>query len=103
MIRQQFPFLEESKLLLQSVHDLGRALTPVDQVPIMIDLPEDESSALNLEFPEPRSPYRRQYLPGLAETANELRASNIALAQVGSPGASPHAMSHNPQRTLNFQ
>ena len=80
MIRQQFPFLEESKLLLQSVHDLGRALTPVDQVPIMIDLPEDESSALKLE----------------------LRASNIALAKVGSPGAYHAVMSELSQIIANF-
>ena len=102
MIRQQFPFLEESKLLLQSVHDLGRALTPVDQVPIMIDLPEDESSALKLELQEPRSPYRMQYLLGLAETANELRASNIALAKVGSPGAYHAVMSELSQIIANF-
>ena len=42
MIRLQYPYLEEDKLLLQSVYDLGKALTPVEQVPIMIDLSDDE-------------------------------------------------------------
>lgn len=93
MIRLQFPYLEENKLLLQSVYDLGKALTPVEQMPIMIDLSDDESSALKLELLKPRSPYRKQYLLGLAETANELRASNIALAKVGSPGAYHAVMS----------
>lgn len=101
MIRLQFPYLEENKLLLQSVYDLGKALTPVEQVPIMIDL-SDESSALILELQEPRSPYRKQYLLGLAETANELRTSNIALAKVGSPGAYHAVMSELSQIIANL-
>lgn len=102
MIRQQFPYLEESKLILQSVYELGKALTPVEQVPIMIDLSDDESSALKLELQEPRSPYRKQYMLGLAETANELRTSNIALAKVGSPGAYHAVMSELSQIIANL-
>lgn len=98
----QFPYLEENKLLLQGVYDLGRALTPVEQVPILIDLSDDESSALKLELQESRSPYRKQYLLGLAETANELRTSNIALAKVGSPGAYHAVMSELSQIIANL-
>lgn len=102
MIRRQFPYLEESKLLLQTVYDLGRSMTPIEEVPILMDLPIDESSALQLELQEPRSPYRKQYLRGLAETANELRTSNIALAKVGSPGAYQSVMSQLSQIIANL-
>ena len=37
MIRLQYPYLEESKLLLQNVYELGKALTPVEQVPILVE------------------------------------------------------------------
>ena len=46
-----------------------------------------------LENQPERVPYRRRYLRGLAETANELRTNNIALANVGSPGAYQAVMS----------
>ena len=39
MIRQQFPYLEESELYLQTVYDLAKTMTPVDEVPIMMELP----------------------------------------------------------------
>ena len=93
MIRKQFPFLEESELYLQTVYDLAQTMTPVEEVPILMDLSPDESVAMQLELQEPRSPYRRRYLRGLAETANELRTNNIALANVGSPGADQAVMS----------
>lgn len=102
MIRRQFPYLEESKLLLQAVYDLGKAMTPVEEVPILMDLPIDEASALQLELQEPRSSYRKRYLRGLAETANELRMSNIALAKVGSPGAYQSVMSQLSQIIANL-
>ncbi len=102
MIRRQFPYLEESKLLLQAVYDLGKAMTPVEEVPILMDLSIDEASALQLELQEPRSPYRKRYLRGLAETANELRSSNIALAKVGSPGAYQSVMSQLSQIIANL-
>lgn len=93
MIRQQYPFLEESELYLQAVYDLAKTMTPMEEVPILMDLPPDDSVAMQLELQEPRSPYRRRYLKGLAETANELRTNNIALANVGSPGAYQAVMS----------
>ena len=102
MIRRQFPYLEESKLLLQTVYDLGKAMTPVEEVPILMNLSIDEVSALQLELQEPRSPYRKRYLRGLAETANELRTSNIALAKVGSPGAYQSVMSQLSRTIANL-
>ncbi len=102
MIRRQFPYLEESKLLLQTVYDLGKAMTPVEEVPILMNLSIDEVSALQLELQEPRSPYRKRYLRGLAETANELRTSNSALAKVGSPGAYQSVMSQLSQIIANL-
>lgn len=93
MIRLQYPYLEESETYLQAVYDLARTMTPVEQVPILMDLDPEESMLLQLELQEPCSPYRRRYLKGLAETANELRTSNIALANVGSPGAYQAVMS----------
>lgn len=102
MIRQQYPFLDESPVYLQAVHDLGHTMTPVEEVPLLMDLPPDESMALSMELQEPRSPYRRAYLKGLAETANELRVSNIALAKVGSPGAYQSIMSSLSQIVANL-
>ena len=102
MILRQLPYLEESKLLLQTVYDLGKAMTPVEEVPILMNLSIDEVSALQLELQEPRSPYRKRYLRGLAETANELRTSNIALAKVGSPGAYQSVMSQLSQIIANL-
>ena len=98
MIRQQFPYLEESELYLQTVYDLAKTMTPVDEVPIMMELPPDEA----MELQEPRSPYRHRYLKGLAETANELRINNIALAKVGSPGAYQSIMSQLSQIMANL-
>ena len=57
MMRQQFPYLEESELYLQTVYDLAKTMTPVDEVPIMMELPPDEALAMKLELQEPRSPY----------------------------------------------
>ena len=94
MIRQQFPYLEESELYLQTVYDLAKTMTPVEEVPIMM--------AMQLELQEPRSPYRHRYLKGLAETANELRINNIALAKVGSPGAYQSIMSQLSQIMANL-
>lgn len=37
MIRQQFPFLEESDLYLQTVYDLAKTMTPVEEIPILMD------------------------------------------------------------------
>ena len=56
MIRQQFPYLEESELYLQTVYDLAKTMTPVEEVPIMMELPPDEAMAMQLELQEPRSP-----------------------------------------------
>ena len=53
MIRQQFPYLEESELYLQTVYDLAKTMTPVDEVPIMMELPPDEAMAMQLELQEP--------------------------------------------------
>lgn len=102
MIRQQFPYLDESEVYLQTVYDLAKTMTPVDEVPIMMGLPPDEAMSLQLELQEPRSPYRRRYLKGLAETANELRVNNIALAKVGSPGAYQAVMSQLSQIMANL-
>ena len=102
MIRQQFPFLDVSEVYLQMVQDLGKTLTPVGEVPIMMDMSPDESMALTMELQEPRSPYRKAYLKGLAETANELRINNIALAKVGSPGAFQSIMSSLSQIIANL-
>ncbi len=102
MIRQQFPFLDVSEVYLQMVQDLGETLTPVGEVPIMMDMSPDESMALTMELQEPRSPYRKAYLKGLAETANELRINNIALAKVGSPGAYQSVMSSLSQIIANL-
>lgn len=102
MIRQQFPYLEESELYLQTVYDLAKTMTPVDEVPIMMELPPDEAMAMQLELQEPRSRYRHRYLKGLAETANELRINNIALAKVGSPGAYQSIMSQLSQIMANL-
>lgn len=102
MIRQQFPFLDVSEVYLQMVQNLGKTLTPVDEVPIMMDMSPDESMALTMELQEPRSPYRKAYLKGLAETANELRINNIALAKVGSPGAFQSIMSSLSQIIANL-
>lgn len=102
MIRQQFPYLEESELYLQTVYDLAKTMTPVDEVPIMMELPPDEAMAMQLELQDPRSPYRIRYLKGLAETANELRINNIALAKVGSPGAYQSIMSQLSQIMANL-
>lgn len=102
MIRQQFPYLEESELYLQTVYDLAKTMTPVEEVPIMMELPPDEAMAMQLELQEPRSRYRRRYLKGLAETANELRINNIALAKVGSPGAYQSIMSQLSQIMANL-
>lgn len=102
MIKQQFPFLEESELYLQAVYDYAKTMTPVEEIPILMDLPPDESVAMQLELQEPRSPYRRSYLRGLAETANELRTNNIALANVGSPGAYQSVMSQLSQIVANL-
>mgnify|MGYP004421530267 FL=1 len=57
---------------------------------------------MQLELQEPRSPYRRRYLRGLAETANDLRINNIALAKVGSPGAYQSIMSQLSQIMANL-
>ena len=84
------------------VQDLGKTLTPVGEVPIMMDMSPDESMALTMELQEPRSPYRKAYLKGLAETANELRINNIALAKVGSPGAFQSIMSSLSQIIANL-
>ena len=102
MIRLQYPYLEESKTYLQAVYDLARTMTPVEQVPILMDLDPEESMLLQLELQEPCSPYRRRDLKGLAETANELRTSNIALANVGSPGAYQSVMSQLSQIVANL-
>lgn len=102
MIRQQFPYLEESELYLQTVYDLAKTMTPVEEVPIMMELPPDEAMAMQLELQEPRSTYRHRYLKGLAETANELRINNIALAKVGSPGAYQSIMSQLSQIMANL-
>jgi hypothetical protein len=102
MIRLQYPYLEESETYLQAVYDLARTMTPVEQVPILMDLDPEESMLLQLELQEPCSPYRRRYLKGLAETANELRTSNIALANVGSPGAYQSVMSQLSQIVANL-
>lgn len=102
MIRQQFPYLEESELYLQTVYDLAKTMTPVEEVPIMMELSPDEAMAMQLELQEPRSPYRHRYLKGLAETANELRINNIALAKVGSPGAYQSIMSQLSQIMANL-
>lgn len=102
MIRQQFPYLEESELYLQTVYDLAKTMTPVDEVPIMMELPPDEAMAMQLELQDSRSPYRLRYLKGLAETANELRINNIALAKVGSPGAYQSIMSQLSQIMANL-
>ena len=102
MIRQQYPYLEESETYLQAVYDLAKTMTPVEQVPILMDLDTEESMALQMELQEPRSPYRRRYLRGLAETANELRINNIALANVGSPGAYQSVMSQLSQIVANL-
>ena len=102
MIRRQFPYLDESEVYLQSVYDLARNMTPVEEIPILLDLPPDDAMALQMELQEPRSPYRRRYLKGLAETANELRANNIALAKVGSPGAYQAVMSQLSQIIANL-
>lgn len=84
------------------VHDLGKTMTPVEDVPILMDIPADDAMALTMELQEPRSPYRKAYLKGLAETANELRISNIALAKVGSPGAYQSIMSTFQQIVANL-
>lgn len=84
------------------VHDLGKNMTPVEDVPILMDIPSDDAMALTMELQEPRSPYRKAYLKGLAETANELRVSNIALAKVGSPGAYQSIMSTFQQIVANL-
>lgn len=84
------------------VHDLGKNMTPVEDVPILMDIPSDDAMALTMELQEPRSPYRKAYLKGLAETANELRVSNIALAKVGSPGAYQSIMSAFKQIVANL-
>lgn len=84
------------------VHDLGKNMTPVEDVPILMDIPSDDAMALTMELQEPRSPYRKAYLKGLAETANELRVSNIALAKVGSPGAYQSIMSTFKQIVANL-
>lgn len=102
MIRQQFPFLDQSEVYLQMVNDLGKNMTPVEDVPILMDIPSDDAMALTMELQEPRSPYRKAYLKGLAETANELRVSNIALAKVGSPGAYQSIMSTFKQIVANL-
>ena len=102
MIRQQFPFLDQSEVYLQMVHDLGKNMTPVEDVPILMDIPSDDAMALTMELQEPRSPYRKAYLKGLPETANELRVSNIALAKVGSPGAYQSIMSTFKQIVANL-
>lgn len=102
MIRQQFPYLEESEVYLQTVYDLAKTMTPVDEVPIMMELPPDEAMAMLLELQDPRSPYRLRYLKGLVETANELRINNIALAKVGSPGAYQSIMSQLSQIMANL-
>lgn len=102
MIRQQFPFLDQSEVYHQMVHDLGKNMTPVEDVPILMDIPSDDAMALTMELQEPRSPYRKAYLKGLAETANELRVSNIALAKVGSPGAYQSIMSTFKQIVANL-
>ena len=102
MIRQQYPYLEESELYLQTVYDLAKTMTPVEEVPIMMELPPDEVMAMQLELQEPRSPYRYRYLKGLAETANDLRINNIALAKVGSPGAYQSIMSQLSQIMANL-
>lgn len=102
MIRQQYPYLEESELYLQTVYDLAKTMTPVEEVPIMMELPPDEAMAMQLELQEPRSHYRHRYLKGLAETANDLRINNIALAKVGSPGAYQSIMSQLSQIMANL-
>lgn len=102
MIRQQYPYLEESELYLQTVYDLAKTMTPVEEVPIMMELPPDEAMAMQLELQEPRSSYRHRYLKGLAETANDLRINNIALAKVGSPGAYLSIMSQLSQIMANL-
>lgn len=102
MIRQQFPFLDQSEVYLQAVYDLARTMTPVEEVPILMGLPPDDAVAMQMELREPRSPYRQRYLKGLAETANELRINNIALAKVGSPGAYQSVMSHLSQIMANL-
>ncbi|MEE0147281.1 MAG: hypothetical protein UEL26_03325 [Segatella copri] len=102
MIRQQFPYLGESELYLQTVYDLAKTMTPVEEVPIMMELSPDEAMAMQLELQEPRSPYRHRYLKGLSETANELRINNIALAKVGSPGAYQSIMSQLSQIMANL-
>ena len=48
MIRTQFPFLEESELYLQAVYDYAKTMTPVEEIPILMDLPPDESVAMQL-------------------------------------------------------
>ena len=50
MIRTQFPFLEESELYLQAVYDYAKTMTPVEEIPILMDLPPDESVAMQLEL-----------------------------------------------------
>ena len=56
MIRQQFPYLEESELYLQTVYDLAKTMTPVEEVPIMMELPPDEAMAMQLELQERAHP-----------------------------------------------
>lgn len=76
-----------SKDQLDNVTEYGKALTPVQDVAVLMDLDVDE---LREEFSCPKSPVRRAYEIGRARTEYEIRQTEINMAASGSPIAIQH-------------
>lgn len=71
-----------SDSLISRIAELAADLTPVSEIAVLVDVPEDD---LRLELADVSSPVRMAYYRAKAETANALRHQEIALARLGSP------------------
>ena len=76
--------MEINEEVCSKIEELASKLVPPSQMAALLDLNED---GLKLALNRHSHPARKAFLKGMANTANKIRATNIELAETGSPDA----------------
>lgn len=76
--------------LRNKVLDMARALTPIGDMAVLLDMSVGQLRALLSED----TPLGKEYRRTIAEIAMNVRKNDIELAQAGSPTASEHVVTY---------
>lgn len=82
--------MEKTKELREKVLDMARALTPIGDMAVLLDMSVGQVRDLLADD----QPLGREYRRTIAEIAMSVRKNDIELAQAGSPTASEHVATY---------